>query len=463
MLFSNRDLKKLIIPLIIEQVLALTIGIFDTMMVSQCGQSAVSGVSIVDGLNVLIINIFSALATGGAVVCSQYIGKKDEKMACHSAKQLLFTILGLSLVIMVLCMIFNGNLLNLIFGHIESDVMAYARTYFFFSALSYPFIGLFNGGAALFRSMGNSKVAMTNSFYMNIGNIVLNYFFIFILNMSVKGAAIATLLSRMFCSFIILYMLLNKEHIVHIDTYLKYKFDFSTVKRILKIGIPNGLENGMFQMGKILVQRLVSTFGTAAIAAHAVAFSLTSIAVVPGMALGLAILTVVGQCIGANDYQQAKYYTKKLMMMTYAGIWMINVVIVLLLPVILRAYNLSYATAEILLVGVRYILRFYALPQDTANLAVSMVSLHCVFDFFVWPMAFSFPNALRAANDATFTMIVSTFSMWTFRFALSYVFALYLHMGVIGVWWAMIVDWIFRSICFMIRYRSNKWMNRTLV
>ena len=405
----------MIIPLIIEQVLALTIGIFDTMMVSQCGQSAVSGVSIVDGLNVLIINIFSALATGGAVVCSQYIGKKDEKMACHSAKQLLFTILGLSLVIMVLCMIFNGNLLNLIFGHIESDVMAYARTYFFFSALSYPFIGLFNGGAALFRSMGNSKVAMTNSFYMNIGNIVLNYFFIFILNMSVKGAAIATLLSRMFCS---------------------------TVKRILKIGIPNGLENGMFQMGKILVQRLVSTFGTAAIAAHAVAFSLTSIAVVPGMALGLAILTVVGQCIGANDYQQAKYYTKKLMIIAYIS---------------------TIISAGILLVGVRYILRFYALPQDTANLAVSMVSLHCVFDFFVWPMAFSFPNALRAANDATFTMIVSTFSMWTFRFALSYVFALYLHMGVIGVWWAMIVDWIFRSICFMIRYKSNKWMNRTLV
>ena len=260
--------------------------------------------------------------------------------------------------------------------------------------------------------------------------------------MSVKGAAIATLLSRMFCSFIILYMLLNKEHIVHIDTYLKYKFDFSTVKRILKIGIPNGLENGMFQMGKILVQRLVSTFGTAAIAAHAVAFSLTSIAVVPGMALGLAILTVVGQCIGANDYQQAKYYTKKLMIIAYIS---------------------TIISAGILLVGVRYILRFYALPQDTANLAVSMVSLHCIFDFFVWPMAFSFPNALRAANDATFTMIVSTFSMWTFRFALSYVFALYLHMGVIGVWWAMIVDWIFRSICFMIRYKSNKWMNRTLV
>ena len=440
MLFSNRDLKKLIIPLVIEQVLALTIGMFDTMMVSQCGQSAVSGVSIVDGLNVLIINIFSALATGGAVVCAQYIGKKDKKMASHSAKQLLFTILGLSLVIMGLCILLNGKILNLIFGHIGHDVMAYAKTYFFFSALSYPFIGLFNGGAALFRSMGNSKVAMTNSFYMNIGNIVLNYIFIFILNMSVKGAAIATLLSRMFCSFIILYMLLNKEHTIYIDTYFKYHFDFATVKKILQIGIPNGLENGMFQMGKILVQRLVSTFGTAAIAAHAVAFSLTSIAVVPGMALGLAILTVVGQCIGANDYQQAKYYTKKLMIIAYLS---------------------TIVAAGILLVGVRYILKLYALPQATANLAVSMVSLHCVFDFFIWPMAFSFPNALRA--DATYTMIVSTFSMWTFRFALSYVFALYLHMGVIGVWWAMIVDWIFRAICFMIRYKSNKWMNRTLV
>ena len=223
-----------------------------------------------------------------------------------------------------------------------------------------------------------------------------------------------------------------------------YNFTEALVEDVkgLKIGIPNGLENGMFQMGKILVQRLVSTFGTAAIAAHAVAFSLTSIAVVPGMALGLAILTVVGQCIGANDYQQAKYYTKKLMIIAYIS---------------------TIISAGILLVGVRYILRFYALPQATANLAVSMVSLHCVFDFFVWPMAFSFPNALRAANDATFTMIVSTFSMWIFRFALSYVFALYLHMGVIGVWWAMIVDWIFRSICFMIRYKSNKWMNRILV
>lgn len=442
MLFSNKDLKRLIVPLIIEQILALTIGLFDTMMVSQCGQSAVSGVSIVDGLNVLIINIFSALATGGAVVCSQYIGMKDVKKSCHSAKQLLFAILGLSFIIMILCIVFNGGILNLIFGNIEADVMANARIYFFYSALSYPFIGLFNGGAALFRAMGNSKVAMVNSFYMNLCNVILNYFMIFILNMGVKGAAIATLFSRMICACIILYMLLDRNHLVHIDSYLKYNIDISIIKKILQIGIPNGLENGMFQMGKILVQRLVSTFGTAAIAAHAVAFNLTAIAIVPGMALGLAMLTVVGQCIGANDYNQARYYTKKLMIISYIT---------------------TATTAAIMLVGTRTILGFYALPETTTEIAVNMVRLHCIFDLFVWPMAFTFPNALRAANDATYTMLISTFSMWTFRFGLSFVFAWGLNMGVIGVWWAMIVDWIFRAIFFMLRYKSNKWMNRKLV
>lgn len=442
MLFSNKDLKKLIIPLIIEQVLALTIGLFDTMMVSQCGQSAVSGVSIVDGLNVLIINIFSALATGGAVVCSQYIGKKDLDSANNSAKQLLFTILFLAIIMMVLCLGLNGYVLKLIFGHIESDVMNSAKIYFFYSALSYPFIGLFNGAAALFRAMGNSKVAMKNSFYMNIGNVVLNYLFIFVLNKGVAGAAIATLISRMLCAIYVLYLLLDKRLLIYIDSYLKYKFNFDIVKKILTIGIPNGLENGMFQMGKILVQRLVSTFSTAAIASHAVAFSLTSIAVVPGMALGLAILTVAGRCIGANEYQQAKYYTRKLMIV---------------------AYITTIMAAGFLYIFVRNILVFYNLPKETTELAVSMVRLHCTFDFIVWPLAFSFPNLLRAANDATYTMLVSSFSMWAFRFGLSYVFALNLNMGVIGVWWAMIVDWIFRAICFIIRYKSNRWMNKKLV
>lgn len=442
MLFSQQDLKKLIIPLIIEQILALTIGLFDTMMVSQCGQSAVSGVSIVDGINVLIINIFSALATGGAVVAAQYIGMKDIQKSCHSAKQLLLTITGLSLIIMVLCILFHNSLLNLIFGNIETEVMKNANIYFFYSALSYPFIGLFNGAAALFRSMGNSKVAMMNSFYMNVCNVVLNYMMIFIFQMGVRGAAIATLLSRMICACIILYMLLNKEHLIHIDSYLKSNVDWIIIKKILQIGIPNGLENGMFQMGKILVQRLVSTFGTAAIAAHAVAFNLTGIAIVPGMALGLAMLTVIGQCIGANDYQQAKYYTKKLTSISYAT---------------------TSLTAILMFVFARNILGFYALPQETTNLAVNMVRLHCTFDIFIWPLAFTFPNALRASNDATYTMIVSTFSMWTFRFGLSFVFAWGLNMGVIGVWWAMIVDWIFRAVMFMVRYKSDKWMNRKLI
>lgn len=436
MLFSNRDLKKLIIPLIIEQVLALTIGIFDTMMVSQCGQSAVSGVSIVDGLNVLIINIFSALATGGAVVCSQYIGKKDEKMACHSAKQLLFTILGLSLVIMVLCMLFNGNLLNLIFGHIESDVMAYARTYFFFSALSYPFIGLFNGGAALFRSMGNSKVAMTNSFYMNIGNIVLNYFFIFILNMSVKGAAIATLLSRMFCSFIILYMLLNKEHIVHIDTYLKYKFDFSTVKRILKIGIPNGLENSIFQFGKLLVGGLIASYGEVGMTANAIGNSITSLPCIPGKAIGLAMISVVGQCVGAGKLDEAKRYTWKLLKYASISTLVLNVIVSLCVSPIVNLFEAQAATKE---------------------LAIKFVIYDSICCSIFWPSAFTLPNALRAANDVKYTMLTSIVSMWIFRVGFSFVLAQYFGLGVFGVWVAMSIDWCFRAILFIGRMASGGW------
>lgn len=442
MLFSNKDLKKLIGPLIIEQILALTIGLFDTMMVSQCGEAAVSGVSLVDGLNILALNIFAALATGGAVVCSQYIGSKNKEKSSDSAKQLLYTIFFLAIMISIVCIIFNTKLITLAFGKVEADVLEACRIYFFYSALSYPFIGLFNGGAALFRSMGNSKVAMINSFFMNICNVGLNYIMIFPLNMGVRGAAIATLISRIVCSLITLHMLKNPNNIVHIDSYTNYKVDFETIKKILKIGVPNGLENGMFQMGKILVQRLVTSFGTAAIAAHAVAFTLSGIVIVPGAALGLAMLTVVGQCCGADDYDQATFYIKKLMMYSIV---------------------LTATTAILMYVFANGVLGFYALEKETAALACKMVRLHCTFDIIIWPIAFTLPNALRAANDASYTMVVSSVSMWLCRFALSYVFALYFNMGVIGVWWAMIVDWFFRSAFFIYRYQSKKWMNRKLI
>lgn len=442
MLFSNKSLKKLIVPLIIEQILALTIGLFDTLMVSRAGEAAVSGIALVDGINTLLINIFAALATGGAVVCAQYIGKKSKEEACQSAKQLVLTIIGLSSLIMFICLLLNNQILSLIFGHVDNSVMNNAKIYFYLSALSYPFIGLFNGGAALFRSNGNSKIAMINSFYMNIINVSLNYIAIYILDMGVFGAGLATLTSRAICAVIIMKMLKNNQYDIHIDSYLSIRPKTKYIRSILQIGIPNGLENGMFQMGKLLVQRLVSSFGTTAIAAHAVAFNLTSIAIVPGLAVGLGILTVVGQCVGADDYKQAKYYTKKLMIITYCCM---------------------FVTAGLMFIFCRNILGLYNLTQKAVDLATLMVSLHCMFDVLLWPMAFSFPNVLRASNDASFTMIVSTVSMFVCRIGLSYVFANMLGMGVIGVWWAMFVDWFARAVFFSIRYFSGRWMNRKLV
>lgn len=441
MLFSKKDLKKLIVPLVIEQFLAVTVGFADTIMVSSVGEAAVSAVSLVDSINILLINIFAALATGGAVVVAQFIGQGAKEKAKYSAKQLIFITCILSVVLMAIIIIFNADILHLIFGNVEINVMKNAEIYFLFSALSYPFIALYNSGAALFRSVGNSKISMINSAIMNVINVILNAVFIYIYHWGVFGAVLATLIARMIACLIILYMLTHKESDLCID-FKNLELDFTYIRKILSIGIPSGLENGMFQFGKILVQSLIATFGTYSIAANAVTNNIAQMQIIPGMAMGLALVTVVGQCVGANQYEQAKYYIKKMMLMTYASMALLDIVLLLASPSILS---------------------FYSLSKETMDLAYECVFLHTIFCIAIWPLAFTFPNALRAANDAKFTMIVSASSMWIFRFCLSYVLGRNFGMGLVGVWVAMFIDWIVRCLFFVYRYRSQKWMNRRLV
>lgn len=442
MLFSNKDLKKLIIPLVIEQLLAVTVGFADTIMVSSVGETAVSAVSLVDSINILLINIFAALGTGGAVVAAQFIGQGAKEKAKYSAKQLILITAVLSLIIMGIVIFFHTGLLHLIFGNVEVDVMKNAEIYFLFSALSYPFIALYNSGAALFRAIGNSKISMINSAIMNIINVVLNAIFIYVCKWGVFGAVFATLIARMIACLAILYTLSFQENDLRIDNLRYWKFDFVYIRKILSIGIPSGLENGMFQFGKILVQSLIATFGTYSIAANAVTGNIAQMQIIPGMAMGLALVTVVGQCVGAQQYDQAKYYIKKMMKITYFSMAILDV---------------------ILLIATPSILSFYSLSNETMDLAYQCVFLHTVFAAIFWPLAFTFPNALRAANDAKFTMIVSAGSMWIFRFCLSYVLGRNFGLGLVGVWLAMFVDWIVRCIFFVIRYLSGKWMNRRLV
>lgn len=439
-LFDQSKLKRLIFPLMIEQFLSVMIGITDTIMVASISESAVSGVALVESINVLLIQIFSALATGGAVVVAQAIGHQNHEKASQSAKQLVYIVTLISSVLMVICLIWSRQILWGVFGQVDAQVMNDADIFFRLSALSFPFLALYNAGAALFRAMGNSKVSMKTAFIMNLVNIIGNVTFIFGFNMGVEGSALSTLISRVFSAWVMIALLLRSDGAVQIKNFLKIHFNKQLIKEILGIGIPNGLENGMFQVGKLLVQRLITGLGIVAISANAIANSVSTFISIPSGAISLAIITVAGQCVGAKAYRQAIRYTRQLMKISYIAIIAINIVVYLLASNIADVYNLS---------------------AQTHTLAVTMIRWYCVVSSLIWVPAFNLPNALRAANDAKFTMVVSVASMWFFRIVLSYVFVLVLNVGPMGIWWAMYIDWVVRALIFELRYRRERWIPQT--
>ena len=440
LLFSNKDLKKLIWPLIIEQLLTVTVGMMDTVMIASVGESAVSAVSLVESIMILIIQIFAAIATGGAVVAGQFLGAKDEDRACQSANQLILFISVLSIAVMGLVYLLRGFILHQVFGKITAEVMAHSSTYLDIVSLSIPFIALYNGGAALFRTMGNSRISMYTSLLMNAINITGNAIMIYGLHMGVAGAAIPTLVSRIVAAVVMIVLLLNPKQLVHLKRPFSLKFESMLIKRILYIGVPNGLENSMFQLGKILLLSLVSGFGTAAIAANAVSNTLATFMTLPGMAIGFAIITVVSRCIGAGDYEQARYYTRKLIKITYLALLLTNALIILGLPAVLSLYHLS---------------------DITASMTTQIIFSYAAATIVIWTPAFSLPNTLRAANDVKFSMVVSILSMWIFRIGFSFLLAKNMGLGVFGVWISMYIDWLVRSILFVLRYKGVSWYRYT--
>ena len=315
-LFDNHALFALILPLVIEQMLAVLVGMADSIMIANVGESAVSGVSLVDSVMLLLINAFSALATGGAVVTGQYLGQRNTQKAQEAAQQLIWFLAFLAIGVMALMYLAKGFILHTVFGQITAEVRSYAEVYLLIVAASIPFVALYNAGAAIFRVMGNSKVSMQVSIVMNIINVVGNAILIYGFHRGSEGVAIPTLVSRMVAAIMILWLLGNKDLTVSVPRTIHYHFDKNLIKKILYIGIPNGLENSMFQLGKIMVLSLVATFGTYAIAANAVSNVVASVQILPGMAMSLAITTVISRCIGANAYDQAQYYTKKLHMIS---------------------------------------------------------------------------------------------------------------------------------------------------
>lgn len=442
LIFSNHDLKVLLIPLMIEQLLNALMGTVDTVMVSNVGSAAISAVSLVDSINNLMLQVFAALAAGGTIVCSQYLGKKEPKECNRAARQVFLTMLVISVLIMVFCLIFRYPLLKVIFGQVEQDVMDAAQTYFFVTALSYPFIALFNANASFFQAEGNTRLPMTVSVICNFVNIAGNSIMIFGLGWGVFGAAFSTLISRILMAVVMICFQRRDRQVIVIRNYGKIRPDFALIRVILGVGIPSGIENGMFQFGKLAIQSTVSTLGTTAIAAQAMTIILENMNGIAAMGVGIGLMTIVGQCIGAGKKEQAIYYIKKLC-------WISEIVVI--------------CCCLLLFALTRPITIIAGMDPASADMCFYMMGWITLIKPIVWVMAFIPAYGLRAAGDVKFSMTVSTLSMWIFRVALCIYLCRVQGFGPIAVWIGMFVDWTVRGILFGIRFKSGKWLRHHLV
>jgi len=441
--WNNKRLFTLFWPLIIEQLLMVMMGIIDMVMVSSVGEHAVSGVSLVETINFLMITAFNAIATGGSVVTSQYLGRKEEKNACGSAKQLIYISVIISVTLMIFTIFTRRLMLKTIFGNIADDVMRSADVYFLFIAISYPFLALYTAAAAMFRSMGNSKIPMQTVILMNILNVAGNALFIFVMKWGVAGAALSTLIGRIAVAVILFHLLVkDKTRAINLDGITNIKLEGATIRRILNIGIPSGLESAMFQVGKILVTRIFTIFGTAAIAANAVGATINSIAFMPGSGYGMGLLIVTGQCIGAGDYLAAKRHTKKVVTLSYITYLIININIFIFMNPIISSFNLS---------------------AEAHNMCMLFLRVHCVTSTLFWCPSFVLPNSLKAAGDARYVMIIAICSMWFVRVCAAYPLSFTLGFGPVGVYLAMGADFLFRGIFYTRRWLSNKWIEKKVI
>lgn len=441
-LFTNKMIWALLVPLMIEQLLNSLMGMADTVMVSNVGPAAMSAVSLVDSINMLIIQAFSALAAGGSIVCSQYIGKKSEKEAAKAAKQLIFVMMVISLAIAIPCILCNKTLLRFTFGSVEPDVMKAAEIYFYFTAISFPFIALYNGGAAIYRAQGNSKLPMKISAISNVLNVAGNALFIWGFHMGVAGAALATLLSRSFCAITVLAFLYRKGQMISVNQYLKIRPEKRMILKILGIGIPSGIENSMFQFGKLAIQSTVSTLGTTAIAAQAMTNIMENLNGVVPVGIGLGLMTIVGQCMGAGRKDEAVYYIRKILV--WAEIAMIC------------SCLFVFAIAKpITIIG--------AMEAESAALCIYMVGWITVFKPLFWVLSFVIPYGLRAAGDVKFSMLVSTTTMWLCRVSLCIFLIRVMGFGPMAVWIGMFADWGIRSVIFGLRFHSRKWLEYKVI
>ena len=441
-LYNNTDLRKLLLPIIVEQLLSSLMGTADTMMVSNIGSAAISAVSLVDSINILVIQALAALAAGGAILCAQYLGSHNQKEANQAARQVLFVMVFLSTALSAFCLIFRDPLLGLIFGKVEADVMSNSKIYFFLTLLSFPFIGLYDAGASIMRSQNNSRNPMLISVISNFLNIGGNAILIFVFGMGVKGAALSTLVSRIFCAVVVILQLRNDEAPIFITNYFSIRPDWTLIKKILFIGIPSGIENSMFQFGKLAIQSTVSTLGTVAIAAQAMTNILENLNGIAAIGIGIGLMTVVGQCLGAGRQDEAVYYVKKLS-------WLAEAVVI--------------TSCLLVFILTKPITILAGMEPASARLCLSMITFITIVKPISWVMSFIPGYGMRAAGDVKFSMITSCCTMWLCRVSLCIYLCRVWGFGPIAVWIGMFSDWTLRAIIFGIRFHSGKWLNHHVI
>ena len=459
MLFSNRDLFKITLPLILQQLLTVLVGTIDSLMIAGVSEEAVSGISLVGSLDSVLIIFFSSMTTGGTVVIAQLLGKKKGRKAVDAAiknsanvpdaaKQSLYLSCTVATVLSITVLLFRAPLLRLLFGDAEAEVMRHALNYFSFIAISFPFLAIDNACAAALRAAGDSATSLYASIGTNLMNIAGNYLLIYIIPLEAAGAAIATLIARALTSVILITILHSKKRAVYLEHLFRYRPDWKIIRSILRIGIPSGVENTLFQFGRLMTQSLVSTLGTVSITANSIGLTLASYQYLPGTAIGNASVAVIGRCIGAGEKKQAKRYSRILLLTAYACIWVVVLITIFFGKTIIGAWQLS---------------------AETADLTYQLIFYHSLWAAAVWPLGFVLPHMFRAASDVHFPMITSIACMWIFRIGLAYLlvpeslslFGLTipcLNMGVFGVWVAMTVDWVFRISLYSWRYFSGKWL-----
>ena len=438
----------MILPMIIQQVLAISVSTINSVMIARAGEAAISGILLVGSLDAVLVIAFSSLVTGGTVTISHAVSHGNKSYARECVKQLFYVSTGIALVIAVAVGIFREPMLNALYGSAEASVLEHANDYLAVMVISFPFLAIYSSGVAVFRVMGNTVIAMWLSFGASVLNVVCNLLFISTLHMGAEGAALSTLIGRILSAVIITGLLCNRRNEIYLEKLFYYRPDWGVIKKMLRIGVPHGVESSMFEFGRLVTQVLISTLGTTVIAANSVANTLASYLYLPSNAIDNAVITVVGRCYGAREVEQVKKYSRMLLLWAYICMWVVSGVLILFGKPIVGLYNLTETGTEIVL---------------------KLTVFHCICTSLIRPLGFTLPSVFKATGDVKFTMVVSTVSMWVVRIGLAYILALEnisilgmsipgLGMGIMGVWVAMVIDWGIRALLYSARYVKGTWL-----